>query len=151
MSKLNSTSHLGWDVFETSEKCLIKRRQNSKTKWRCLEDVLRRLKGGRKVGCELMRHRILGNFYDTHWDTENLSVVRNWHPGNLGISAPVETAVEMLLVATSKFAFLTVRWHRATRKHLFLFSQCNRSGPRKPKKYKCQYKSQLSSAFIYLS
>ena len=69
----------------------------------------------------------------------------------MGISTPVETAVEILLVATSKFAVLTVRWHRATRKHLFLFSQGDRSGPRKPKKYKCQYKSQLSSTFIYLS
>ena len=32
----------------------------------------------------------------------------------MGISTPVETAVEILLVATSKFAVLTVRWHNNT-------------------------------------
>lgn len=63
----------------------------------------------------------------------------------MGISTPVETAVEILLVATSKFAVLTVRWHRATRKHLFLFSQGDRSGPRKPKKDKYQHLPKLAA------
>ena len=39
-----------------------------------------------------------------------------------------------LLVATSKFGFLTTRWHNATRKHLFLYPKRDRSGLRKLKK-----------------
>ena len=37
------------------------------------------------------------------------------------------------LVVTSKFSLLTIRWHSATRKHLFLYPQNDRSGVRKPK------------------
>ena len=44
-----------------------------------------------------------------------------------------------LLVATSKFGLLTVRWHSATGKHLFLSPQGDRSGLRKPKKDKHQH------------
>ena len=38
------------------------------------------------------------------------------------------------MVATSKFGLLTVRQHNATKKHLFLYPQGDRSGLRKPKK-----------------
>ena len=38
------------------------------------------------------------------------------------------------MVATSKFGLLTIRQHSATRKHLFLYPQGDRSGLRKPKK-----------------
>ena len=41
-----------------------------------------------------------------------------------------------LLVATSKFGLLTIRWHSAARKHLFLYPQGDRSGLGKPKKDK---------------
>ena len=37
------------------------------------------------------------------------------------------------LVVTSKFSLLTIRWYSATRKHLFLCPQNDRSGLRKPK------------------
>ena len=37
------------------------------------------------------------------------------------------------LVVTSKFSLLTIRWHSATRKHLFLYPQNDRSGLRNPK------------------
>ena len=37
------------------------------------------------------------------------------------------------MVTTSKFGLLTIRWHSATRKHLFLYPQGGRSGLRKPK------------------
>ena len=40
------------------------------------------------------------------------------------------------MVATSKFGLLTIRWHSATRKHLFQYPQGDRSGLRKPKKDK---------------
>ena len=36
--------------------------------------------------------------------------------------------------ATSKFGLLTIWYHSATRKHLFLYAQGDRSGLRKPKK-----------------
>ena len=41
-----------------------------------------------------------------------------------------------LLVTTSKFSLLTIRWHSATRDHLLLYPQGDRSGLRKPKKIK---------------
>ena len=46
---------------------------------------------------------------------------------------------------------LTVRWHSATRKHLFPYSQGDRSGLRKQKKDKHQHLLQLPPAFIFLS
>ena len=46
---------------------------------------------------------------------------------------------ESLLVATSKFGLLTIRWHSATRKHVFQYPQGDRSGLRKPKKDKHQH------------
>ena len=36
--------------------------------------------------------------------------------------------MEKPLVATSKFGLLTIKWHSATRKHLFLYAQGDRSG-----------------------
>ena len=42
--------------------------------------------------------------------------------------------MESLLVATSMFNLLTIRQHSATRKHLLLYPQGDRSGLRKPKK-----------------
>ena len=39
---------------------------------------------------------------------------------------------------TSKFDLLTIMWHSATRKHLFLYRQGDTSGLRKPKKDKHQ-------------
>ena len=56
--------------------------------------------------------------------------------------------MEKLLVATSKFGLLTIRRHSATRKHIFPYPQADRSGLRKPKKYKHQHESQLPPAFI---
>ena len=41
--------------------------------------------------------------------------------------------------ATSKFDLLTIRWHSATRKHLFPYPQGDRSGLGKPKKDKHQH------------
>ena len=46
---------------------------------------------------------------------------------------------EAFLVATSKFGLLTTKWHSATRKHLFLYPQGDRSGLRKLKKDKYQH------------
>ena len=46
---------------------------------------------------------------------------------------------------------LTFRRHSATRKHLFLFPQGDRSGQRKPKNNKHQHKSEPPPAFISLS
>ena len=39
-----------------------------------------------------------------------------------------------LLVATSKFGLLTIRWHSAIRKNLFPYPQGDKSGLRKPKR-----------------
>ena len=50
-----------------------------------------------------------------------------------------KTLWRSLLVATSKFSLLTIRWHSATRKHLFLYPQGDRSGLRKPKKNNRSY------------
>ena len=44
-----------------------------------------------------------------------------------------------LLVTTSKFGLLTIRWHIVTRKHLFPYPPGGMSGLRKPKKDKHQY------------
>ena len=44
-----------------------------------------------------------------------------------------------LLVATSKYGLLTIRWHIAMRKHLLLYPQGDRSGLRQPKKDKHQH------------
>ena len=41
---------------------------------------------------------------------------------------------EKPLVAASKLGLLTIRWHSATRKHLFLYPQGDRSDWRKPKR-----------------
>ena len=53
-------------------------------------------------------------------------------------STPVflPTDREAFLVATSKFGLLTISRHSATRKHLLLYPQGDRSGPKKPKKGK---------------
>ena len=56
-----------------------------------------------------------------------------------------------LLVATSKFSLLTIIWHSATRKHLFLYPQGDRSSLKKPKTDMHQHLSQLPSAFISLA
>ena len=40
-----------------------------------------------------------------------------------------------LLVNILKSSLPTVRWHNATRKHIFLYTQGDRSGLRKPKKF----------------
>ena len=37
------------------------------------------------------------------------------------------------MVATYKFGLLTIRWHNAPRKHLFLYPEGDRSGMGKPK------------------
>ena len=42
-------------------------------------------------------------------------------------------------LATSKFGLLTIRWPSATRKNLFLYPHCDKSGLRKPKKDKNQH------------
>ena len=44
-----------------------------------------------------------------------------------------------LLVAYSKFGLLTIRWHSATRKHLFPYPQGDRSSLTKEKKNKHQH------------
>ena len=43
------------------------------------------------------------------------------------------------MVVTSKSGLFTIKWHSATRKHLFMYPQYDRSGLRKPKKDKPQY------------
>ena len=40
----------------------------------------------------------------------------------------------LLMVATSKFGLFNIRWHSATRKHLFPYPHGDRSGLGKPKK-----------------
>ena len=47
--------------------------------------------------------------------------------------------MEKALVHYFKFGLLTIRWHSAIRKHLFLYPQGDRSGLRKPKKDKHQH------------
>ena len=47
--------------------------------------------------------------------------------------------MEKPLGATSKFDLLTIRWHSATRKHLFLYPQGDRPGLRKAKMGKYQH------------
>ena len=73
--------------------------------------------------------------------TENSLVVTNDTQGppeivDMALQLPqyFYQPVGKILVATSKFGVLTIRWHSATRKHLFLYPQGDRSGLRKPKK-----------------
>ena len=72
--------------------------------------------------------------------TENSLVVTNDTQGppeiaDMALQLPqyFYQPMEKILVATSKFGVLTIRWHSATRKHLFLYPQGDRSGLRKPK------------------
>ena len=109
------------------------------------------------------------NFCDHHWA---LICHNKWHPGTSEIFTAPEIAVgthfhartwhsnypsiftcwwRSILVATSKFSLLTIRQHSATREHLLLYPQGDRSGLRKPKKDKHQHLSQLPPAFISLS
>ena len=96
------------------------------------------------------------NFCDLHWQ---LICCKKWHPGTSEISTSLEIAARSHFYAqhgtktTPVFLpdggkasrsllpssiSLCIRWHNATRKHLFRYSQGDRSGLRKPKKDKHQ-------------
>ena len=92
------------------------------------------------------------NFCDPPWQ---LICCNKWHPRTSEISTQLEIAVRThfhartwhqnypsiftcwwrsLLVATLKFSLLAIRQHSATRKHLLLSPQDDRSHLKKPKK-----------------
>ena len=74
-------------------------------------------------------------------DLKNIHTIRNscrdtrpcvaWHQH---YSSIFTCRRRRLLVATSKFSLLNIRWHSVTRKHLFLYAQGERSGLRKQKR-----------------
>ena len=88
------------------------------------------------------------NFCDPHWEFIGHN---KWHPETLEISTLPEIAVGthynarqgtktilVFLPADGEASWSALLWHRATRKHLFLYSKGDRSGLRKPKKDKHQ-------------
>ena len=73
-----------------------------------------------------------GNFCDPHWE---VICSNKWHPGTLGIIAPLEIAVGTHFYAwhgtKTTMVFLspdTIRRHSATRKNVFLYPQGDKSG-----------------------
>ena len=93
-----------------------------------------------------VRHQSWKSFCDPHWElichnkslpgTSEIAVGTHYHAwyGH----GPYIFA-RSLLVATSKFSLRTTRQHSATRKHLLLYLQGDRSSLKKPKKGKHEY------------
>ena len=79
-------------------------------------------------------------------DLRNIYIIRNSCRDalpctNMALKVPryFYLLTEMPLVLTFKFGLLTIRRHRATRKHFFQYTQGDRSGLRNPKKDKHQH------------
>ena len=69
---------------------------------------------------------------------------------NMALKLPWYFYLLSLLVATSNFGLLTIRRHSATRKHLFLYPQGDRSGLKKPKKDKHQSTLMTATTSVHL-